>query len=206
MILLQIATGALTVLVINYLLSAADPAFRLVVTVAAAVIYSLLSQITLAAREERFHLVLVVVPLFLFLSGIGGLAWYAQGTDPLRDDELKKEKELLLTGGMIKDALYTVSLRSLERYTAGEDSLFTPEPQDTGNGYALINGRIETPYNGTGIYLFLEYAGEDSMVISGLSSKITGWNAGFTNAGGYSGCMQFRASLTRSGIRTERVN
>lgn len=206
MILLQIVTGALGVLVISYLLSAADPGFRLGVTVAAAVIFSLISQITLAAKKERFHLVLVVVPLFLFLAGIGGLGWYAQNSDPLRDDGLKIEKELLLTGGMIKDALYTVSLQSMERHAAGRDSLFAPEQEDTLNGYSLINGIIETPYNGTGIYLFLEYSGSDSMVVSGLSAHLTGWDTKFSNAGGYTGCLEYRATLTQKGVVTVRVN
>lgn len=206
MIFLQIVTGALGVLVVYYLLSAADPGLRLGVTIAAAVIFSLISQLTLAAKEERFHLVLVVVPLFLFLAAIGGLGWYAQNTDPLRDEGLKKEKELLLTGGMIKDALHTVSLQSLERYSNGRDTLFAPEPEDTINGYSLINGTIDTPYNGTGIYLFLEYSGADSMVVSGISAHITGWSAEFANSGGYTGCLQYRATLTQKGIVTARVN
>lgn len=206
MILLQIVTGALAVLVVYFLLSPANPAFRLGITVLAAGAYSLLSQLTLAERQDRYLITLIIIPLFLFMTGVGALGWYAQTTDPARDDSLRAENELMITSGMIKDALYTVSLRSMERYSSGADSLLIPEAQDTVNGYALIGKSIETPYNGTGIYLFLEYAGEESMVISGLSSRIGGKNPEFVNSGGYTGCLEFRARLTPAGISVERVN
>lgn len=206
MILLQFATGSLGVMVVYFVLSSAEPSLRLGFTIAAAVAYSLLSQLTIAEKRERFYLALVIVPLFLFLAVIGGLGWYAQNSDPLKDEQFKKGRELLLSSGMIKDALYTVSLNSLEIKLSDDEKQFAPAANDTSNGYAFINGSFETPYNGTGIYLFLEYTGADSMVLSGLSARLSGRNDAFANSGGYTGCLQYRAVVKTDGITITRVN
>lgn len=148
---------------------------------------------------------LASMPLLVISLAIMGWLWFAEPSGDAGTSELIQERGLLLSRGMIKDAMYTIHLHAAENHlrSGGEYAIIY---KNIAPGYSIINSRFETPYNNAGVDIYLEYAGRDSIVLSGESKITDGADPEYKNRNSREGKIAFRSVQSSRGISFERIN
>lgn len=148
---------------------------------------------------------LASMPLLVIAAIIMIWLWYAEPAGNAENSRLIQERTLLLSRGMIKDAMYTIHLHAAaNRISNGGE--YSIEYKDTVTGYSIINSRFETPYNNAGVDIFLDYAGRDSIVLIGESKTSDGADPSYKNRNSRIGKIAFRSVQNGKGISFERIN
>jgi len=148
---------------------------------------------------------LASLPILIITIFILGWLWYAESGGSSENNNLIKERGLLLARGMIKDAMYMIHLHAAgnQRRSGGGYSVAY---EDSATGYSIINSRFETPYNNAGVDIYLEYTGKDSIILIGESKTTDGVDPAYNNKNSRTGKIAFRSVQSSTGISFERLN